>query len=151
MGKISLTLSVIALIGLASPSVAAFCFEEAGGRYGIPPGLLKAIAQVESSMRPHAINHNKDGSVDYCHMQINSYWKKHLQERWQYLGDPCYCTMVGAWILKQCIDRYGFNPDALACYHTGKSLAELSRSRRRKAIAYLEKIDHFIEGLIGLQ
>ncbi|MFH1674920.1 MAG: transglycosylase SLT domain-containing protein, partial [Pseudomonadota bacterium] len=65
MGKISLTLSVIALISLASLSVSAFCFEEAGGRYGIPPGLLKAIAQVESSMRPHAINHNKDGSVDY--------------------------------------------------------------------------------------
>ena len=96
-------------------------------------------------MQPHAIHHNNNGSVDYCHMQINSYWKKHLKDRWQHLGDPCYCTLVGAWILKQCMGRYGYTPNALVCYHTGKSLPELSPTRRREALAYLGKINHFIK------
>jgi soluble lytic murein transglycosylase-like protein len=125
--------------------LSAFCFDDAGRYYNIPPGLLKAISLVESNMQPDAVNHNKNGSVDYGHMQINSYWKKHLKERWQFLGDPCYCTMVGAWILSQCIDRYGFNPDAVVCYHTGKPLSELSHARISKAVVYLDKIDHFLE------
>ncbi|MCD4831021.1 MAG: lytic transglycosylase domain-containing protein [Anaerohalosphaeraceae bacterium] len=131
--------------------LSAFCFDDAGRHYNIPPGLLKAISLVESNMQPDAVNHNKNGSVDYGHMQINSYWKKHLQERWRYLGDPCYCTMVGAWILRQCIDRYGFNPDAVVCYHTGKSLSELSHTKTSKAIAYLNKIDQFLEKAQALQ
>lgn len=142
-------LILIIIVVFSRGTASAFCFQEAGRRYGISPHLLKAIAQVESNMQPHAINHNKNGSVDYCHMQINSYWKKHLKERWQYLSDSCYCTMVGAWILKQCINRYGYNPDALVCYHTGKSLPELTPPRRREAVAYLEKINHFIKKLAG--
>ena len=139
-----LTRTMVMMAAGAIP-LSAFCFKEAGRRYGIPPELLRAIAQVESSMQPHAINRNKNGSLDYCRMQINSYWKKHLKERWQSLNDPCYCTMVGAWILKQCIDRYGDSPDALVCYHTGKSLAELDPARRREAVTYLEKINRFIK------
>ncbi|NVM20480.1 MAG: lytic transglycosylase domain-containing protein [Desulfobacterales bacterium] len=143
-------LILIMIVLFPSRSAWAFCFEEVSRRYGISPHLLKAIARVESNMQPHAINHNKNGSVDYCHMQINSYWKKHLKERWQYLNDPCYCTMVGAWILKQCINRYGYNPNALVCYHTGKSLPELSSARRGEAVTYLEKINHSIKKFAGL-
>jgi len=143
-------LVLIIIVLFPGRSAWAFCFDEAGRRYSISPHLLKAIAQVESNMQPHAINHNKNGSIDYCHMQINSYWKKHLKERWQYLNDPCYCTMVGAWILKQCIDRYGYNPDALVCYHTGKSLSELVPKRRSQALTYLTRINHFIKKFAGL-
>ncbi|MEA3428859.1 MAG: lytic transglycosylase domain-containing protein [Thermodesulfobacteriota bacterium] len=118
-----------------------FCFYEAGETYNISPALLKAISQVESNMHPHAINHNANGSVDYCHMQINSYWKQHLKDRWQYLSDPCYCTMVGAWILKQCIIRYGYNLNAIACYHSGRGLSRLNTVKRERTIKYLRKIN----------
>jgi len=129
----------------ASASCAlCFCFNEAGETYNISPALLKAISQVESNMQPHAINHNANGSVDYCHMQINSYWKRHLKNKWQYLSDPCYCTMVGAWILKQCIIGYGYNLDALACYHSGRSLSRLNHVKRARTVKYLEKVNHVL-------
>jgi len=141
-----LTLFVGCLIALfPCRSAWAFCFIEAGQRYNISPQVLEAIAWVESNMQPQAIHHNRDGSFDYCHMQINSYWKRHLKHRWEHLAEPCYCTMVGAWILKQCISRYGFNPDALVCYHTGKSLSELSPERRRDALAYLHRINRVLK------
>jgi len=27
---------------------------------------------------------------------------------------PCYCTMVGAWVLAQCVEKYGFTPGTLS-------------------------------------
>lgn len=118
-----------------------FCFNEAGETYNISLALLKAISQVESNMHPHAVNHNTNGSMDYCHMQINSYWKQHLKDRWQYLSDLCCCTTVGAWILKQCIIRYGYNLDAIACYHSGRGLSQLNTVKRERTIKYLRKIN----------
>ncbi len=143
-GLITLFAALIVVLyrGVACP----FCFEEAGQYYAISPDLLQAIARVESNMRPGAVGRNKDGSMDYCHMQINSYWKKHLKGRWRYLSDPCYCTMVGAWILRQCVDRYGYNWNAVACYHAGRSLPELPPGRRVKAIRYIRHVSRFLNG-----
>jgi len=117
-----------------------FCFDLAGSYYGVSPLILQAISKVESNYNPGAINHNRDGSIDYCHMQINSRWIKYLGYRWEYLSDPCYCTMVGAWILRQCIDRYGYTWDAIACYHSGKSLGELTGKARERAVEYVKRI-----------
>jgi len=123
----------------------SFCFTRAGEHYGISPLILKAISKVESNYNPYATNYNKDGSMDYCHMQINSYWVKHLGYRWRFLNNPCYCTMVGAWILKQCINKYGYTWDAVACYHTGKSIKELKGKRKEKAKKYIKKIVRAIQ------
>ncbi|MFZ3522013.1 transglycosylase SLT domain-containing protein, partial [Vibrio harveyi] len=38
----------------------AFCFDEAGQYYNVSPDLLRAIAQVESSLDPGAYNENKN-------------------------------------------------------------------------------------------
>ncbi len=138
--RTAVSLSIV-MIGLLT---SGFCFEEAGGRYDVPPEILEAISRAESNMNPHAVNENTNGSIDYCHMQINSLWEKHLDGGWEYLSDPCYCTMVGAWILKQCIDRYGLSENAIVCYHTGKSLPELTPERKIKALRYLDRIDSFI-------
>ncbi|MBI4950347.1 MAG: lytic transglycosylase domain-containing protein, partial [Deltaproteobacteria bacterium] len=66
----------------------AFCFDQAGFYYNIPPDLLRSIALVESNHNPAAVNRNMDGSMDYGLMQVNSRWARELGERWAYIHDP---------------------------------------------------------------
>ena len=111
-------LLAVILVVLASQHVWAFCFEEAGERYRVSPQLLWAIAKTESNLNPMAVNYNKNGSFDYGLMQVNSSWYKELgRERWMRLGDACYNVQVGAWILSQCVQRYGYTWKAVGCYN----------------------------------
>ena len=127
-------------LAFASSSTLDSCFNEASRRYEISPGLLKAIAMTESSLRTDAINRNKNGSYDYGIMQINSCWRDELGYRWDYITDPCYNIMVGAWILKRCMVRYGYTWDAISCYHTGRKLSKLKGKKLRKTIRYLQRV-----------
>jgi len=113
-------------------SLYAFCFEEAGYEYRIHPAILKAIAEVESNMNPYAVNFNKNGTYDYGLMQINSSWYYVLgHKRWKKLSDPCYNVKVAAWILTQCINKYGYKWEAVGCYNA------VSKYKR---IKYVKKI-----------
>ena len=97
----------------------AFCFEEAGATYGIPPLLLWSIAKHESNLNPRAIGRNKNGTYDYGLMQINSCWADALgRERWKSLREPCTNVKTGAWILSRCIRRHGYNWKAVGCYNS---------------------------------
>jgi len=137
---------IFALKGIAWAD-AAYGFESAGKQYNIAPELLKAISKIESNHRADAVHLNTNKSVDVCHMQINSStWRKELGFRWDYLGHPEYCTMVGAWILRGCIERYGYNWDAVACYHTGYSLADApSEKKRLNGIAYIQRVKQALQ------
>ncbi len=116
----------------------AFCFEEAGKKYGISPKILMAIAEVESGWNPLALNINRNASVDVGIMQINSIWFDELSRRWgvpkeevvSLLFDPCYNIMVGAEILHRCMKKakgkhsrqsrnseHDYLYDALRCYN----------------------------------
>jgi soluble lytic murein transglycosylase-like protein len=112
------------LLGLSTTfeySASAFCYEDAGSRYGISPHLLRAIAKGESSFNPIAINHNANGSYDYGLMQINSSWEPTLRRMgisWDQLADPCTNVMVGAWVLSHCIHDYGYTWTAVGCYNS---------------------------------
>lgn len=128
-------------------STEAMCFDDAGEMYNIAPSLLMAISKTESGFQTNAHNTNKNGSVDICHMQINTFWKKHLQGNWKFLADPCYCTKVGAWILSQCIDRYGYTWDAVACYNTGQSRQVKNKAKQKKAEQYVSKVQHALLSL----
>ena len=109
---------VVILVLFAPQHMGAFCFEEAGLEYGISPELLWAIAKTESQFNLRAVHYNANGSFDYGLMQINSSWYKELgQERWLRLNDGCYNVKVGAWILDQCIRRYGYTWAAVGCYN----------------------------------
>ncbi len=115
-----------------------YCFEEAGKQYSISPLLLWAISRQESGFNPSAINHNRNGSYDYCHMQINSAWAFEVGEKvWASLGDPCQCTMIGAWILARCIRDLGYTWQAVGCYHT---------KNRTIGVQYAWKINHALNG-----
>lgn len=116
--------TLILLLGMSAVSTRpadAFCYEEAGNRYGISPNLLYAISKGESSFNPIAINYNTNGSYDYGLMQINSSWEPTLRKLgipWGTLADPCTNVMVGAWVLSQCIRDYGYTWPAVGCYNS---------------------------------
>lgn len=97
------------------------CFEQASVRYGIPEGLLRAISHVESRGNPSAQNTNKNGSADYGHMQINSYWLPTLAKHGitkSKLMNACTNTHVGAWILANNISRMGYRWKAVGAYNS---------------------------------
>ena len=57
------------------------CWDKAAGTYKLDPWLLMAIAKTESSFNPNAVNAaNKNKSVDYGMMQINSFWLPTLKK-----------------------------------------------------------------------
>ncbi len=130
----------ILLILLTVSSARAFCFDLAGEKYNIPPAMLRAVAQVESSLNPQAVNYNKNGSYDFGLMQINTCWQKTLGDHWNDLADPCYNVIVGAWILRQCFDRYGYSWDSVACYNTGKPASRIKGRKKKGALLYIQKV-----------
>jgi soluble lytic murein transglycosylase-like protein len=118
----------------------AFCFQEAGQMYGINPLVLRSIAKVESNTDPGALNRNTNGTMDVGLMQINSIWRPLMgEERWKLLGDACYNTKTGAWILAMCINDYGYNWKALGCYHS--RTPGLSEEYARRVFGQLKKLE----------
>jgi soluble lytic murein transglycosylase-like protein len=113
------TIIIAFLIAALPCTCQAFCFEEAGQEYNIAPLLLWSIAKNESGFNPQAVGRNTNGTFDYGVMQINSTWATTLgKERWNALADPCTNVRTGAWILRQCIDKYGYNWKAVGCYNS---------------------------------
>lgn len=112
-----------ALAGL--PMVAsAMCFDRAAQAYGVSESLLRAVAQVESSMNPVAENRShmaRTGSYDIGLMQINSshlpLLAKYGIDRDVLLRDPCTNVMVGAWLLSQKLDRHGADWNGVGAYN----------------------------------
>ena len=97
------------------------CFDTAAQHHGVSAEVLKAIAEQESSMRPHARNQNTDGSHDLGLMQINSLWFEELARRgvsMAQLLDPCTNIHAGAWILSKQIERFGNTWRAVGAYHS---------------------------------
>ena len=119
----------------------AFCFQEAGEAYGVSPLLLEAIMIVESQGNASAINHNSDGSYDFGLMQINSSWAKLWGlEVWNTLGDPSFSVYAGAYVVAECIKRYGQTWDAVGCYNAGST---------PKKIDYIRKVKEVYERLVS--
>ncbi len=117
---------------LSAGNLYAFCFDEAGSLYNISPRILQAIAQVESGFRPDALNRNANGTYDYGLMQINSSWARVFGEKlWSSLGDPCTNVKAGAWILSDCIRRYGYTWEAVGYYNA---------ATKHKRVKYVKKV-----------
>ena len=113
---------IILFLVQPEPLFADSCFKEASVRYGVAEALLVAIARVESSLNPNAINKsNRNGSEDIGIMQINSWWLPKLKnygiER-EDLFDRCTNINVGAWIMAGNIKRYGYTWKAVGFYNS---------------------------------
>lgn len=120
----------------ASGAAAQDCFTKAGDRHGIDPLLLVAIAKVESSMNPRAMNHNRNGTYDIGLMQINSSHLPRLVKvgvtHKRLIDEPCTSIDTGASILAGFIDRHGYTWNAVGAYNAGSAA---NREPARKAYA----------------
>lgn len=128
---VSLALSALSSAACNTQGV----FDRSAAKYGLDPVLLYSIALVESKANPGAIATNKNRSTDHGAMQINSV---HLPVLARYgiqrgdLFDPCVNVDVGAWILRQCFDRWGVTWDGVGCYNSS------AQPHRRQ---YAEKVE----------
>jgi len=117
-------------------AITASCTLAAGTTFNLPPALLVAIVQVESAGDPRAIGRNANGTYDIGLMQINSQWLPVLEKAGitkKSLYDPCVNIHVGAWILAQEVERYGYTWEAIGAYNAGPYS---ERSMHRKLPVY---------------
>ena len=107
--------------GDAPPSHPDDCLTAAAIHHQVSPYILRAIAWQESRLDPEAVNHNKNGSVDYGALQINSIHLKRLAPFGidaTRLMDACVSAYVGAWLLREQFERYGNTWRAVGAYHS---------------------------------
>lgn len=115
---------IIAILFLFSEinAARANCWDRAASMFNISPQLLYAIAQQESSLNPAAVGQNRDGSKDLGLMQVNSKHLPRLRKLGideQHLKDPCLSIIVGASILSDMMNRYGYTWEAVGAYNAG--------------------------------
>lgn len=88
-------------------------FERAGEAYGVPPGLLKAVAKAESGFQPDAVSRCGAQGI----MQLMPGTAKSLGVEDPF--DPEQNIMGGAKYLGSLLGRYGDEKLALAAYNAG--------------------------------
>jgi soluble lytic murein transglycosylase-like protein len=124
-------------------AVAANCWLTAASAFDLPPGLLYAMAQVESAMNPRALAHAPNGTVSMGVMQINSSWGETLRGmgiELRDLQDPCANIRVGSWILAQGVRRYGYSWEAIGAYYAGPFDAPGQRWRLKHYHGYANRV-----------
>lgn len=115
------------VLALSCP-VHADCLDDAAANEGVPPVLLRAVAQHESAMRSDAVHRNANGSLDIGLMQINSGWLPILKRYGivaHDLLDPCVNAYVGAWIIRSNVARFGATWKAVGAYNASSPDGQL--------------------------
>lgn len=113
--------TLTAMVVLFSGICEADCFTDAATYQKVNPVILRGIATVESQNDPKALNRNKNGSIDFGLMQVNSI---HLPELKKYkigrrdLMQSCKNIYVAAWLLRRSMNRYGNTWAAVGGYHS---------------------------------
>ncbi|BDB30082.1 MULTISPECIES: lytic transglycosylase domain-containing protein [Cupriavidus] len=113
-------IGALIVTSLLAGTAYADCLDDAAVFHGVSPPLLRSIAIQESGMRPWVTNRNTNGSEDIGLLQINSI---HLPRLSKYgitrahLFDGCVNAYVGAWILRENIQRFGPTWKAVGAYN----------------------------------
>jgi lysozyme-related protein Hpa2 len=114
-------LIVVAVTSFTAQSCRADCFDTAAKYEHVNPLILRGIATVESQNNPHATHRNKNHTVDFGMMQINSIHLKELNKRGVHRRDlmnACKNIYTGAWLLKREVVKYGDTWKAVGGYHS---------------------------------
>lgn len=110
--------------------------------FGLPSGIVPAIIRVESSGNPAAINRaNRNGTVDYGLMQINSIHLPRLAahgvDEQVLLSQPCVNVAIGADVLHQGLSRTGGAlAPALSVYNTGRPDSSVGAAYAARVLAH---------------
>ncbi|WP_083213938.1 transglycosylase SLT domain-containing protein [Pseudomonas sp. 35 E 8] len=136
---------------MTSHQALAYCWEEAARHYDIEPELLQAIAVVELGNRAQAMNlANRNGTRDIGLMQINSIHLPRLLEQGiteeRLINEPCLSVEVGASILAEFIQRFGYNWTAVGSYNVGTGSGPEREALRMR---YAQKIWAYYEQLVA--
>lgn len=119
--KIRILIASVLMFGATSAANA--CWTDAGQKYDIDPLLLMAIGWKESKGRPNAVGPPlPDGNVALGLMQINTIHLPQLKKWGIYrndLFDPCISIHVGAYVLRDCINKFGEIWRSVGCYYGG--------------------------------
>lgn len=130
---------------LFAKGVLANCWDDAAKKYNIDPVLLKAIAWKESRGRVNAIGPKlPDGNRALGLMQINTIHLPHLKKfgiKREDLFDACTSQHVGAYVLADCIQRFGQTWKAVGCYYSGPASKNTSAQ-----IVYVKDVQRFYAG-----
>jgi len=132
-------------------------FAQVAEEFSLHPEILNAIADHESGYNPWALNiqgksvypdsreealaiieKNRGKSYDVGLMQVNSYWIRKFELSPAEALEPEENLRLGAWILRYCLDRYGYNWRAIGAYHTG-SPKNLPGRARAYAVKVMKK------------
>lgn len=113
--------------------------QAAARHYNVPENYLLGILEAESAFNPRAYAHNANGSFDVGLGQINSYWAPILgPELWRFvMEDPGYNVYVAAWILRDCLDRFGYTWRGIGCYNSPHE--EQQRRYAQRVIPFIRK------------
>ena len=134
--------TLAALLLLSTTASAANCIDEAAAYYQVNPLVLRAIAIVESSARPGAVNINVNGSMDRGMYQINSI---HLNELSGVgivpadLHDVCLSSYIASLLLKRHKLRFGDTWAAVGAYHSTTPEKRDAYSRKVRVVFNMMK------------
>ena len=100
------------------------CINHAAIVYHVPATVILSVLKTENGKNGDAIQ-NKNGTIDYGVMQINSFWLPKIsacgytKEDLQY--NPCKNIEVGTWILSKSLASGKSLWPGIANYHSRKS------------------------------
>lgn len=139
-------LKVFLLTACTLPLAAyATCWNEAAAAYNVDPLLLKAISWKESRARPAAVGPLlPDNNRALGHMQINTIHLPELRKRGinrEDLFDPCISIKVGAWVLSDCIKKFGQTWKSVGCYYAGPGSKNTAAQ-----VEYVADVRRYYEG-----
>lgn len=97
-------------------------FIDAGMEVGIDPEFLKSVAKIESNINQKVVNYNKNGTVDYGIMQVNSCHFEELEKEYnitkaEIIQNEDINIRAGAIIISKCFKRYGVTYNGINCYN----------------------------------